>query len=168
MSNTETWKDVSGYEGRYQVSDQGRVRSLLTGKVLSLARPRANMRYMTISLGSRNNRKTFLVHRLVAVCFLAQPEGSTEVNHKNGNREDNRAENLEWCTRKENVKHARDVLLRKGYEGKRIRAVFASGESRTWPNQLAAEVELRGRGTGIVSWAIRLGRQALGASWSRV
>ena len=162
----EVWKDVSGYEGKYQVSDRGRVRNALTGTVLSPSRPRKSLRYLSLPLGPRSNIKTFLVHRLVAVAFLGEPDGRRQVNHKNGDVTDNRACNLEWCTPRENVLHSRDVLGNK-YDGKPVRAVFPDGTVRIWRSQRAAETELVGGDTGIVSWALKKGRPALGATWSR-
>ncbi|MGE7828976.1 NUMOD4 domain-containing protein [Paenibacillus sp. NPDC093718] len=111
----EVWKDVNGYEGAYQVSDQGRVRSLdrtftylrngmevtrkKRGKVLS---PSANHNgYLSVMLsGSRQ-----YVHRLVAQAFLPNDDKLPEVNHLNAVRGDNRLCNLEWCSRMDNVKY---------------------------------------------------------------
>ena len=162
----ETWKDIPGYEGKYQVSDLGRLRNAETGVVLSPSKPRRSLRYMSIPLGPRSNNKTFLVHRLVAFAFFGPPLPEQQVNHKNGNVLDNRACNLEWCSPSENARHSRHVLGNK-YPGKGVSAMFPNGEVRTWENQRAAETELVGGGTGIVSWALRKGRPALGAIWSR-
>jgi hypothetical protein len=118
---TETWKDIAGFEGRYQVSDLGRVRSLprkqrythwRTGEELFrstagriLATQTVNSGYGIVHLHADNQRVARLVHRLVADAFLPPP-AKPLVNHLNGNKADNRAVNLEWVTDTENKLHA--------------------------------------------------------------
>ena len=70
--------------------------------------------YMYVGLGKNHKTHPKLVHRLVAETFIPNPENKREVNHKNGNRSDNRVENLEWCTRSENQIHSYRVLKRQG------------------------------------------------------
>lgn len=113
----EVWKDIPGYEGAYQVSNTGFVRSLprtfvntrgerrnLPGKILDYRKARHG--YAMASLYRQMKFKNFKVHRLVAAAFLETVEGKTEVNHKNFDKTDNRVENLEWVNRIENVSHA--------------------------------------------------------------
>lgn len=108
----ENWVSIDGYEGLYEVSDAGMVRSLkrttTSGRVLSQRAGTGG--YLNVCLCKNNRKKTFVVHRLVARAFLDNPEGKPEVNHKNGIRTDNRVENLEWVTRSENERHAYEVL----------------------------------------------------------
>ena len=112
----EEWKDVVGYEGILQVSSLGSVRTLdrsvptiganqsgtynvtfiVKGKVLS-QRKKSNG-YLEIAIRTIKSRKWFLVHRLVAQAFIDNPHGYNQVNHKDGNKENNSVENLEWCT----------------------------------------------------------------------
>lgn len=113
---SERWADIEGFEGLYQVSDQGNVRSLRTGKNLSTNSKTAGG-YVPVQLHKNGKPKRTVIHRLVAAAFV-DGEGP-EVNHKNGCKTDNRAENLEWVTRSENVTHAYYEL------GYRVRPVIA-------------------------------------------
>lgn len=107
----EKWKPVVGYEGRYEVSDLGRIRSKWFDKIL---KPQGmNTGYKLISLTVNRKHKNALVHRLVAHAFLESIEGKKLVNHKNGDKSDNRAVNLEWCTYSENIRHAFSIGLMK-------------------------------------------------------
>lgn len=111
------WKPIKGYEGRYEVSTWGQVRSLdrtvrntkgvlahLRGKLLNPAVGKAG--YKVAFLRDGKESKAFSVHRLVALAFLPNAENKSEVNHKNGIRTDNRVSNLEWVTPSENKCHA--------------------------------------------------------------
>lgn len=108
----ENWLPIAGYEGFYEVSDMGNVRSLkrktTNGKVL--AQKNSTGGYPTVCLCKNNQKKSFVVHRLVAIAFIENQGNKPEVNHKNGIRTDNRASNLEWVTRSENERHAYKVL----------------------------------------------------------
>lgn len=100
----ETWKDITGYEGKYQVSNFGRVRSLpiksrtkyFSGEILVQIPDRAG--YMTVNL----SRKPYKVHRLVASAFIENTNNYPCVNHKDENKANNEVENLEWCSYKYN------------------------------------------------------------------
>lgn len=103
------WKDVVGYEGLYQVSDQGEVRRVLKNST-KLLKPYERTNYLTVCLSNKCERKTHNVHRLVAEAFLEKPKDATEVNHKDGDKHNNKIENLEWVSQKENLIHAMEKL----------------------------------------------------------
>lgn len=107
----EIWKDIPGYEGLYQVSNLGRVKAppkcvgrgkkyLVGERMLSLKPTRRG--YVRVHLDKDGDRKFFSVHRLVAMVFIDNPLGLPCVNHKNEIKDDNRVDNLEWCTEEYN------------------------------------------------------------------
>lgn len=104
----EDWKSVKGYEGEYQVSNKGRIFSLKSKKIL---KPIINKRgYSYVHLSKCGKIRAFRIHRLVAHAFIENTHRKTYVNHLDGNKQNNNAENLEWCTPKENTQHAINVL----------------------------------------------------------
>ena len=126
----EKWRDIPNYEGFYQVSNQGNVRSLnrmvkqnrrtdgkqlKKGKVLSPAIDKYG--YSSCALSKHNKLKSIRVHRLVAFAWLDNPNNWNEVNHKDGNKQNNNVDNLEWSTRSLNIRHAIDTGLLKYNKG---------------------------------------------------
>lgn len=116
LENVTRWKAVVGYEGKYEVSDNGLVRSIgrsgTPGKVLKQHDDRG---YRKVFLSLANKVRARSVHRIVAQSFIENPGGCAIVNHKNGNKADNSVMNLEWCTREYNEAHKKGVL---GHDGK--------------------------------------------------
>lgn len=99
----EQWRDVDGYDGAYQVSDLGRVRSLKFGRVKVLRPGKINTGYFIVQLWRNGQGKGLLVHRLVAQAFIENDDNAkNEINHINELKSDNRASNLEWCDRRYN------------------------------------------------------------------
>ena len=110
----EIWKDVIGYEGLYQVSNLGRIKSLnYRAKGISKIMKFSLLEgYPSLSLTNNGKYKTYKIHRLVANAFIINLNNKPQVNHKNGNRADNNVNNLEWVTNKENCIHGYKVLNR--------------------------------------------------------
>ncbi len=106
----EIWKDIEGFEGKYMISDHGRIKSLTDykGRARELIRkPRiAKNGYYYVNLFKKSKCKSKKPHRLVAEAFIHNPFKKETVNHINGIKTDNRVENLEWATQKENSEHA--------------------------------------------------------------
>jgi len=119
----EIWKDVQDYEGFYQVSNKSEIRSVdryiycTRNKSYSLMKGRILKQtfggnYYGVTLTKDNNKKYKLVHRLVAELFIANSENKSEVNHIDGNKKNNKLNNLEWVTHKENESHASRLNLK--------------------------------------------------------
>ena len=98
----EYWKPVVGYEGHYQVSNFGRVKSIKFGKEILLKQRQCMNGYKSVILYKNGIVKTYLVHRLVAEAFIDNPDNLPEVNHKDECKTNNVVSNLEWCDRKYN------------------------------------------------------------------
>ena len=121
QSIAEVWKDIQDYEGLYQVSNLGRVKSLgrfvdklrlhywQEEKTLKL-RKRVDG-YLSVCLSKNGKTKTFSVHRLVAVAFIPNPENKTEIDHINAIRTDNSVNNLRWVSHKENMNNSLTIAF---------------------------------------------------------
>ncbi len=105
----EIWKDIEGYED-YKVSNLARVKSLKFGKERILKQGIDNHGYPVVTL-CNGTQKNFKIHRMVAIAFIPNPCNKPEVNHKWGNKLDNRATELEWATKSENQLHAYKIGL---------------------------------------------------------
>ena len=146
----EEWRDVVGYEGKYQVSNLGRVRSLPNSHhqdVIIMRQSKGNAGYMRVPLANNKTHKMGLVHRLVAEAFIPNPENKPQVNHKNGRKDCNIVSNLEWVTRSENQKHAFRVLGCVNKGGCKPRRIICVETGRIFASVKEAE-----RATGIDAW----------------
>ena len=116
----EVWKDIPNYEGLYQVSNLGNIKSLsfgaknhkLSNIVTLLKKTPSNMGYYKVELYKNGKSKMYYVHRLVAMTFIPNPENKPQVNHIDGDKSNNSVSNLEWATSKENLHHAVNTGLR--------------------------------------------------------
>ncbi len=118
---TEIWKDIQGYEGCYKVSNFGNVRALKREYCLNgvkrltedkiLKKRNSTDGYLRVAITLDGKRKDVGIHRLVAMAFINNPENKLEVNHKDGIKTNNHVSNLEWATRREQMKHAYDMGL---------------------------------------------------------
>lgn len=123
----EIWKDIPNYEGLYEVSNLGRVKSLpryrlgisgckvlVRGKILKFKIDRYGYAVQGLSFNAK--LKTIPIHRLVALAFIgnSNPEKQNQINHKDGNKTNNHVENLEWCTPSYNIREALRIGLRGG------------------------------------------------------
>ena len=109
----EVWKDIKEYEGLYQVSNLGRVRRILfrnnrivKPKITLLKIQKHTQGYCKVTLCKNGKEKDRLIHQLVAECFIENEQNKPFINHIDGNKQNNKSENLEWCNQKENMKHA--------------------------------------------------------------
>lgn len=115
---SECAKFIEGYEGLYSIDRNGRIYSHKRNKYLSL-KPASINGYVQVVLYKDGKVRMFGVHRLVAKTFIPNPNDLPVVNHRDNNRANNRVDNLEWCTQKENVHHA----IAEGRHGKMMRRV---------------------------------------------
>lgn len=169
-SDVEVWKPIPGYEGLYEASSQGRIRTA-EGKTTSSARFDRRVwqqRIMKqkwrgrkgntgksdarVCLWKNGEEKTFLVSRLVAMAFLPAPFEKLTVNHIDGNPANNRVDNLEWCTIRENIQHAFETGLQKNCE-KAVVLEALDGHEVPFKSMAEASRYL-GHGNGYVSNAI--------------
>lgn len=160
----EIWKDVAGYEGLYQVSNHGRVRSLdryVPHKTFGqkfckghiMATHVTNSGYLCVNLCKDNKYTSYDVHRLVAIAFLNVDDvNGLEVNHIDENKKNNRADNLEWVTKSQNNRHG----TKRERQAQKVSAAILQYDTegnllREWPSVTEAEKAISGKFTGAVS-----------------
>lgn len=168
----EIWKDIKNYEGLYQVSNIGRVKSLdkkvntkiknndyriVKGKILKLNKKRNG--YLTVDLSKNGIVKTCTIHRLVANAFIDNPQNKEQINHINAKKYDNRVENLEWCTYQENVEHAK---INKLYYNKNCKKVRCKQTNKIYESSYQAgewlnnEIFKNSKSTKVIANKIRM------------
>ena len=146
MNEIEIWKPVIGYEGLYDVSNLGRIRSVdrvvqqagkinhLKGHIMAQSVDKDG--YLRCCLSKNGIRKNYHVHRIVLSAFVPNPEGKPHVDHINTIRDDNRVENLRWATQTENnnnqrtIQHLKKTINNDGYQQKRLNALSKNGSPK--------------------------------------
>ena len=123
----ELWKTIESNSG-YLISDIGRVKNSKTGKLLKGGF--TSLGYRRVKIGG----KCIYIHRLVAQSFIRNPSNKPDVNHKDGNKANNHASNLEWNTRKENINHAHKIGL-KNHKGEKNQASRLTAKNVLWARE---------------------------------
>lgn len=133
MSSTEVWKDIEGFEGLYQVSNLGRVKSLARKDIMGrpvkgvlMKQRKTRNGYLLVTLRRNGKRDDRLTHRLVAMAFLINPDNLPQINHKNEEKTNNMVSNLEWCSSKYNANYGtRNERIAKHVEKAREQPIYA-------------------------------------------
>ena len=161
MTESEVWKDVVGFEGLYRVSDKGKVHSVARkdsigrkcgGRMLT---PRYDKDgYLRVTLHKNGKHKTRFIHRLVAGAFVPNPNGYSEINHRDENKVNNYANNLEWCTREYNNNYGTRSERSGQAQSKKVKAInIETNEVITFNSTV--EVGCKGYDQGGVAKACR-------------
>ena len=164
--NNEVWKDILGYEGQYQVSNLGRVKSLKLGndKIMSLRRDKDG--YLLVNLWKNHERKTFKVHRLVSQTFITNPQNLPQVNHKDEDKTNNCVENLEWCSAKYNNNYGTHIQRSAEKQSKPVLQYEKSGKFvREWKSGHDIERNLGYSQRNISSCCLGKYKSAYGYVW---
>jgi len=173
----EVWKDVVGYEGLYEVSNSGKVRMLRNGNSHYMAEKRCqknNKGYLTTMLSNKDrSRKRWLVHRLVAIAFLPNPNNYPYINHKDENKENNSVDNLEWCDNRYNVlysleRHERATPNTRNGKRKHMRVIQCTMDGeviREWENAREVFRETGMSDCSVTSCCLGKRNMAYGYKW---
>lgn len=176
----EIWRPVKGYEGLYEVSNWGRVRSMRKGQILSPKLEKTKGKQyerFSVMLCGPDGHKRKKVHRLVAEAFIPNPESLPEVNHKDCDAKNNfiwvnedgsvdlQKSNLEWCDRWYNT-HYGDIREKIGAPRRKKIAQVKSGKIiKIWGSASEASLAISGRKTGNIWFALKRGSTAYGYEW---
>lgn len=180
----ELWKALSGYEGYYEVSNKGNVRSVdrevvgsdnkryfYRGRLLKQHPDRVG--YMRVALTKDKRTSWRSVHRLVAQAFVPNPSNLPEINHKDENKSNNSADNLEWCDRNYNVRYGlyaekmSSAMTNNKYNSKPVIATLPDGTEEYYPSMAEAGFRFTGRrNAGSISYALKgVQATAYGRKW---
>ena len=174
----EEWRDIAGYEGLYQVSNLGRIRSLdryvphktfgtKFCKGVVMATHQTNAGYLAVNLSKENKYTTIDVHRIVAQSFINNPDELPEVNHKDENKHNNAADNLEWCDNYYNAIYGTKLERQREKMSRQIIQYDRSGNPlKEYESATQAEKEISGKFTGAISKCINgRSKTAYGYIW---
>lgn len=151
MTKMEIWKDIKGYEGLYQVSNFGNIRSFMMydGKKYRernepyiLRKTMTTTGYWKVELFKNKIRKSKRIHRLIAEAFIPNPYNKKEVNHKDLNKLNNDIENLEWVTHQENMKHAGENFALNNLNEELSKSIIEKYKSGLHCSQIASELNV--------------------------
>lgn len=168
MNNEIIWKDIPEYEGIYEVSNDGRVRThkdkttytkmhgIRKWKQRELKEKNPKGRDVRVSLYKNGKEKSFLVHRLVAYAFIPRVEGKDDINHIDGNPRNNNVENLEWCNCTENINHAFENNLIK--TGMKIKLIHVAHKIEYEFISLSKASTFLQRNVGYISGQLKRGK----------
>ena len=170
----QIWLDVSGYEGIYQISNFGQVKNCKTGKLLNFSKTYNGYQRVKLykKVCGKRTSQTFMVHRLVAQAFVSNPDNKPQVNHIDGNKMNNEANNLEWCTQSENLAHSvriglRDMTCCTNATKKTVYQYNLDGTLvRAWESMSRAAMELGLQVSNISHCCAGRIRQTGGYKWS--
>lgn len=145
----EEWRDIAGYEGKYQVSNLGRVKSLNynnTCKERCLEPNKNSLGYLQVILCKNGKRDSHSIHRLVAEAFIPNPNNLPQVNHKDENPSNDMVDNLEWCDRKYNINYGTAIerMLKRRNGPRKERPVICVENGVVYPSSQEAS-----RQTGV-------------------
>lgn len=166
----EEWRDIKGYEGLYQVSNTGKVRSLITNKILKQQLYKCG--YLYVGLWKNRKLKYCRVHRLVAEAFLDNPNNLPDVNHKSENKTQNNVDNLEWCDQKYNVNFGTATERRRktntnhpSYSKVVLQYDLNGNFIKEWPSTMEIERQLGYTNTNISACCLGKYKQRYGFKW---
>lgn len=172
----EKWKPVLNHEGFYEISNFGRVKSLkrkssigrlLRARFLSPKLDRSGSYNIELRFPD-GTKRGYYIYRLMAVAFIPNPENKAQVNHKNGNRKDNKLENLEWATPSENMMHKFRVLKSPPVGEKPVIQLSLSGDTiQEFKSVLEAARQLGIDHRGITQCVLGYNKSASGFKWER-
>lgn len=166
---TEIWMPVAGFDGLYEVSNYGRVKSLKRNTTRGgIMKSHVNKGYEYVHLCKNGKHKNAKVHRLVAIAFIPNPEAKPEVNHKDENKLNNHATNLEWATPKENINHGtRAARFAEKIRKPIVQCDMDGRPIREWPSSVSVERELGYKSSNIRSVCCGNAKSAYGFKWKQ-
>ena len=167
MINIETWKYIKGYENLYEVSNTGKVKRINKTKPFRILKQTINKDgYYQVTLCKCNKKTTYRVHRLVATAFIENANNYPLVNHKDENKLNNNAENLEWCDCEYNTNYHGAAFRRGKSRRKPIAQLDMKGDIvRLWDSRTEIVETLRFSGGNITSCCLGLRHTSHGYKW---